>query len=866
MSPSARPSPTAAHRSLDELPRLERRVDGRSWRRFLEAGGERMALLGDELGRFECWMWPLALVRELEPWFQTERLHRGRDLARAVAVQPDHVEVEYVAPGLRVIQRLFVARTRRAAWMTFDVQTSSALELQVRFTPRIEPMWPAGLGGRLALRDDETGAVALSEELGRFAALLGSPEAEPCEIDADHAAPREPLVVRMPCSVARAARGPLVFFIAGAERAPQALTEQARVGEQGAARGHSRLAAVLDAARAEYRWIARHWADEARELAQHWQRFLARTTRLESDDARHAEAFAWAKIAIEKAWVEVDGLGRGLVAGLARSGASERPGFGWFFGGDALSASRAMCAYGDFAGARAALEFVANTQREDGKLAHELVLSAGLCRWREDYPYAYYKAQITPGFIACLHDYYQASGDAELVQRLWPVVLAAWECCRRCFEPDGLLSNRKLGIAALEAGELVGRIRSDIYLQGIWLSALRGLEQLAGALGHGELLAQVRAERERARAAAESLWSERAGRYAFARLDDGSLQEDSTSYQALALSRGLLDPQRSARNAAALNHPALAADWGVRLFADDASVFDGASYNTGSVFPYTTNFAILAQFAHGFTLAGHQLLDSQLALHGFSGLGFVPEHLYAERCETPARGVPHQIFSSSTIAQSTTHGAFGLVAAAPDSCAVLRVQLAPNSQRSALRGVRVGAASFDLEVEREHGVHSVLTVRVRKLEGPALKLLVRPLLPPLTRAAREGSREVALKALPGALEAQLMGVDVQREAVWRLEHRAGPELLLERCELREGARSEQLRVCAVEFDEQAVTWTLWGRAGRRYRIAWRSDLALRFEGARSSGARELELEFPAAEREFSELRLRAIALEQASAR
>ncbi len=821
-----------------------------------------MALLGDELGRFECWMWPLALVRDLEPWFQAERLHRGRDLARAVAVQPDHVEIEYIGPDFRVIQRLFVARTRRAAWMTFSVQTARPLELQVRFTPRIEPMWPAGMGGRLALRDDETGAVALSEELGRFAALLGSPEAEPCELDADHAAPREPLVVRLPCSVARAGRGPLVFFIAGAERAPQALSDEACVGEQGAAQGHARLHAVLDAARQEYRWIAQHWASEARALEEHWKSFLARTTHLESDDELHAEAFLWAKVAIEKAWVEVDGLGRGLVAGLAPSGASERPGFGWFFGGDALSASRAMCAYGDFAGARAALEFVASTQRSDGKLMHELVLSAGLCRWREDYPYAYYKAQITPGFIACLHDYYQASGDRELVERLWPNVLAAWNCCTRSLEDDGLLSNRKLGIAALEAGALVGRIRSDIYLHGIWLSALRGLEHLAQALGERELLEQVRAQRERAHAAAESFWSERAGRYGFAQRIDGELQDDSTSYQALALSRRLLDPRRSARSVAALNHPALAADWGVRLFADDSSQFDAASYNTGSVFPYTTNFAILAQYAYGFTLAGRQLLDSTVALHGFSGLGFVPEHLRAERCETPPRGVPHQIFSSSTISQSTVHGEYGLSLAAPDSVAVLRLQLAPASRRSALRNVRAGGTSFDLELERERGSHTTLNVRVRGLKGSPLKLMVRPLLPPLSRSAREGEREVALKPLPGALEAQILGVDVRDEASWRLEYRSGPELLIERASLREGERSSQLRVCEVEFDGSSVSWTLWGRAATSYCIAWRSDVGVRFEGARACRAGELELEFPSSDAEFSSLTLRALVSEQ----
>jgi hypothetical protein len=871
VSPSARPSPTESHAPSDELPRLSRRVDGASRRRFLEAAGTRMALLGDELGRFECWMWPLALVRDLELCVKTEILHRGRDLARAVAVQPDHTEIELVGPDFRIVQRLFVARERRAAWIALQVETSRDLELQLHFTPRFEPMWPAGFGGRVALRDDETGAVALSEELGRFAALLGSPEAEPCELESDHAAPRDPLCVRIPCSVARAASGPLLFFIAGAEHRPQALSDAARVGEQGAAQGRSRLETVLASARDEYRWIARNWPAEARELEAKWKGFLARTTHFESDDARHTEAFLWAKIAIEKAWVEVDGLGRGLVAGLAPSGASERPGFGWFFGGDALTASRAMCAYGDFEGARRALEFVASQQRADGKLQHELVLSAGLCNWFEDYPYAYYKAQITPGFVACLHNYFERSGDLELVRKLWPNALAAYRCCLANLEPDGLLSNRTLGIAAVEAGSLVGKIRSDIYLHGIWISALTGVEQMGLVLEQRDVAAEASKELARARAAAESFWSEEDGRYGFAQLVDGSLNTDSTSYQALSLSRAQFRPDRSLASAAALNRPNLASDWGARLFADDASVYDTSSYNTGSVFPYTNNFAILAQFSSGLSTAGHQLLASQVALHNFSGLGFIPEHLRADRCAAPLRGVPHQIFSSSCVLQSTLLGVLGCHSSAAGGALVLAPQLRSKLRRHALRLARVGDSSFDLELvlaaSSSAARRSELVVRVQRYRGESLKLFVRPRVAPLSRNARTAELPVELRRVGAALQAQTLGVQLDGDLALSLEYESGPELVLDDAPLVEGSTSSRLRVCEVEFDDMQVTWTLWGLAGRSYRIGVRSDRRVRFEGAREAGpsergTHELEITFPAAPRaQFISQTLRAVALD-----
>jgi len=44
----------------------------------------------------------------------------------------------------------------------------------------------------------------------------------------------------------------------------------------------------------------------------HQERLLA----LQTPDPALDSAFRWAQIAIERAWVRVDGLGRGLVAGL----------------------------------------------------------------------------------------------------------------------------------------------------------------------------------------------------------------------------------------------------------------------------------------------------------------------------------------------------------------------------------------------------------------------------------------------------------------------------------------------------------------------------------------------------------------------
>jgi hypothetical protein len=614
----------------EELPCLRARADPR---RFVEATGTRMAWLGRESGIFELWMWPLRLARGIELRIDGELLR-----PETVEVRPDRA----VLTGESARASWFAAREERLAFLEVELQAGAPATIELVLTPDFSPQWPAGLGGRIAARDPETGALLLTEELGRFAALIGAPGMLPLELEADHSLGAGPLALRVPLEAGRKA----LFTIAGAELDPGPLSAAARLGEEGAACGFARAEKVVGAARE----LWRRCASGDSSSTEHWRAFLARTRAL-------AGAELWAKIAIERAWVEVDGLGRGLVAGLREAGASERPGFGWFFDGDAMTAARAMCAYGDFDGARSVLRFAAKHQRADGKLMHELVLSARLCDWLGAYPYAYYKAGNTPAFLAVLEHVVRCSGDLELARELMPAAERALAYCEGCLDARGLISNRKAGIAAVEAGVLVGRIETEIFLSGIWISGLRGIAALARALDRAQLAARAEERLAQAQRGFESFWSEGEQRYGFAHLVDGTLCDDLTAYTAHPLSRGIGDPERAQKTVRQLNRHELATGWGPRMFSSRSSVYDPANYNTGSVFPYLANFSILALFEHGQDLAARQQLDELVALSGFSGLGFVPEHLRGDVRQEPARGVPHQIFSSAALIQSAARAA-----------------------------------------------------------------------------------------------------------------------------------------------------------------------------------------------------------------
>ena len=71
-----------------------------------------------------------------------------------------------------------------------------------------------------------------------------------------------------------------------------------------------------------------------------------------------------------------------LVAGYYASGDSARPGFGWFFGRDALYTLYAVNGFGDFALSKAELEFLIRRQRDDGKIMHEYSQTAAALDWQ----------------------------------------------------------------------------------------------------------------------------------------------------------------------------------------------------------------------------------------------------------------------------------------------------------------------------------------------------------------------------------------------------------------------------------------------------------------------------------------------------
>ena len=368
--------------------------------------------------------------------------------------------------------------------------------------------------------------------------------------------------------------------------------------------------------------VAQDVAGEYARTTTHYRALEERTLQLETPDAAIDTAFRWARVGIDKGLATNPLLGTGLLAGFRTSGDSERPGFAWFFGRDALWTALAVIAYGDFDTARTALDFLARHQRDDGRIPHEVSQSASLVPWFTDYPYAWASADATPLYVIAHARLFAASGDTDTLRRNWPSIQRAWTFTRATdTDGNGLIENTAVGHGWVEGGALYPP-HEEIYMQGLWVGASRAMAQLASALGDETLATTARDGAERTRRAMEdTYWLQDRGFYAFAtrrpsasrqlaepgpwrdrrqaRLDglaSRQLVDEDTVLPAVPLWFHAADADRADLEIDRLGSGALATDWGQRLLSDRSELYDPLSYHYGSVWPLFTGWASLGAY------------------------------------------------------------------------------------------------------------------------------------------------------------------------------------------------------------------------------------------------------------------------------
>jgi len=765
---------------------------------YFDKVGRKFAVLGVESGSFEAWAYPLKLLRNFELSFligsSTQPL-AARDIVRFIDVAPEATTLTYVYQSFTVRATYVTAVEAPGAVILLAVDSTEPLTVVCSFLPVLQPMWPAGLGGQYASWDDGLKAYLLGEPTRKNHGYVGSPAARGISYTPAHMLSDSPSQFKIAVDdPAAARRGFIPIVLAGGE------------GKR-------------EDVRKVYERLAADPAAVYRDAGDHFRRLSAATLRVKTPDPRLDLAFEWAKVAFDNLIVDNPDLGKGLVAGLGTSGTGGRPGFGWFFGGDAFLNSLSLDAYGAFPDARDALAFARKWQREDGKIFHELSQAAGYVNWFKDYPYGYIHGDTSPFYVAACYDYVRASGDLEFLRAAWPSITKAYAWCRTTDgDGDGLMDNAKAGLGALEFGALTG-IRTDIYLAAAWIRATFGMERLARAMGDAAAEKTAHEDGVRAEKALDSrFWDAERGRYTYAFNADGGQVKELTPWCAVPLAWGQGDPARGGRTLEAINGADMTTDWGVRMLSNASAYYEPLNYNYGAVWPFLTGWVATALFKSDYAVQGHGLLEAAVRHTFDNALGEITELFSGSQNVWPQEGVSHQGFSSSGLAMPLVRGLLGLEGDALKREIRFEPRFPADWTDVAVDDWRVGRETFAFRYRRTADGVRLETTRTT---SEPWRIVFSPAFGPGTRAlgAKAHGRDVALAtgavspagAVRPAIEAELSSRDV-----FELALQTVPEILPPANDTRTGDASRGLRIIKQEYADRRLTVSVEGLAGETY--------------------------------------------------
>jgi glycogen debranching enzyme len=369
--------------------------------------------------------------------------------------------------------------------------------------------------------------------------------------------------------------------------------------------------------------------------------------------ASYENAFSTAQNAIthaEETACQVDSSSETFDAWLKRSAADllmltlnnpEGPypyaGVPWFstvFGRDGIITAL-QCLWTQPEMAESVLKYLAETQAtevnpdqdaEPGKILHEM--RRGEMAATHEVPFGRYYGSIdsTPLFVMLAAEYYQRTGDAQLIREIWPNIQRAlnWIDVFGDRDGDGFIEYQRQTDKGLAQqgwkdsqdsvfhadGRLADAPIALCEVQGYVYAAKRGAASLARVLQQAKLADKLDAAADALRARFnEAFWCEEIGSYAIAL--DGKKQQCRvrTSNAGHALYCGISTEVLAPRLAQTLLDAHSHCGWGLRTVAAGEARYNPMSYHNGSVWPHDNSIVGLGLSRYGFREEVTRIVD-----------------------------------------------------------------------------------------------------------------------------------------------------------------------------------------------------------------------------------------------------------------
>ncbi len=100
---------------------------------------------------WKLWAYPLQLISGYELGFRstgdTTEINAST-LLRRVTYEPEAITRTYIGPDFIIRERLFVPLNEPAILLTYTVECRHSIDIVIHFTPVLDLMWPASVGGQ----------------------------------------------------------------------------------------------------------------------------------------------------------------------------------------------------------------------------------------------------------------------------------------------------------------------------------------------------------------------------------------------------------------------------------------------------------------------------------------------------------------------------------------------------------------------------------------------------------------------------------------------------------------------------------------------------------------------------------------------
>ena len=289
-----------------------------------------------------------------------------------------------------------------------------------------------------------------------------------------------------------------------------------------------------------------------------------------------------------------------------------------------------------------AVEVIPWQEAEPGKILHEM--RHGEMANLNEVPFGLYYGSVdsTPLFVLLAGMYFDRTGDRDLLESIWPNVLAAldwidqygdadhdgfveyqarsekglihqgWKDSHDAvFHSDGTLADAPIALCEVQA-----------YVYGARLAAAR----IAESFGQTELAQkQIRQAQSLQQRFESEFWDDNLGSYVLALDANKKPCRVLTSNAGQALFTGIVSPERAARLATTLLDENLFCGWGIRTVASNEIRYNPMSYHNGSVWPHDNSLIAAGLARYGYREQAGQLLAAILDASTFMELNRLPE-------------------------------------------------------------------------------------------------------------------------------------------------------------------------------------------------------------------------------------------------